>query len=56
MDAGYKTPAIAHLLLEKGIQPLFSIQTPNDERRVFKNMSMPTMSIMIVMSVREIRF
>ncbi len=35
MDAGYKTPAIAHLLLEKGIQPLFSIQTPNDERRVF---------------------
>ena len=28
MDAGYKTPAIAHLLLEDGIQPLFPYKRP----------------------------
>lgn len=56
MDAGYKTPAIAHLLLEDGIQPLFPYKRPMTKEGFFKNMSMPTMSIMIVTSVLETRF
>lgn len=56
MDAGYKTPAIAHLLLEDGIQPLFPYKRPMTKEGFSKNMSMPTMSIMIVTSVLETRF
>ena len=36
MDAGYKTPAIAHLLLEKGIQPLFPYKRPMTKEGFFK--------------------
>ena len=36
MDAGYKTPAIAHLLLEDGIQPLFPYKRPMTKEGFFK--------------------
>ena len=35
-DAGYKTPAIAHLLLEDGIQPLFPYKRPMTKDGFFK--------------------
>ena len=35
-DAGYKTPAIAHRLLEDGIQPLFPYTPSQDQRRLFR--------------------
>ena len=34
-DAGYKTPAIAHRLLEDGIQPLFSYTRPKTKEGFF---------------------
>ena len=34
-DAGYKTPAIAHQLLEDGIQPLFSVYPSQDQKKAF---------------------
>ena len=36
MDAGYKTPAIAYLLLEDGIQPLFPYKRPMTKEGFFK--------------------
>lgn len=36
MDAGYKTPAIAHLLLENGIKPLFPYKRPMTKEGFFK--------------------
>ena len=36
MDAGYKTPAIAHLLLEDEIQPLFPYKRPMTKEGFFK--------------------
>lgn len=36
MDAGYKTPAIAHRLLEDGIQPLFPYKRPMTKDGFFK--------------------
>jgi len=36
MDAGYKTPAIAHLLLEDGVQPLFPYKRPMTKEGFFK--------------------
>lgn len=35
-DAGYKTPAIAHLLLDDGIQPLFPYKRPMTKDGFFK--------------------
>ncbi len=35
-DAGYKTPAIAHLLIENGIQPLFPYKRPMTKEGFFK--------------------
>lgn len=35
-DAGYKTPAIAHLLLEDDIQPLFPYKRPMTKKGFFK--------------------
>ena len=35
-DAGYKTPAIAHLLLEDGVQPLFPYKRPMTKDGFFK--------------------
>ena len=35
-DAGYKTPAIAHMLLEDGIQPLFPYKRPMTKDGFFK--------------------
>ena len=34
-DAGYKTPAIAHRLLEDGIQPLFLYIRPKTKEGFF---------------------
>lgn len=36
MDAGYKTPAIAHLLLNNGIEPLFPYKRPQTKEGFFK--------------------
>ena len=36
MDAGYKTPAIAHLLIEQGIDPLFPYKRPQTKEGFFK--------------------
>ncbi len=36
MDAGYKTPAIAHLLLETGIKPLFPYKRPMTKEGFYK--------------------
>lgn len=36
MDAGYKTPAIAHLLIEQGIDPLFPYKRPQTKDGFFK--------------------
>ena len=33
-DAGYKTPAIAKLLIDDGVTPLFSVQASNDQRGI----------------------
>ena len=53
-DAGYRTPAIAHELLEDGVEPLFPYKRANDERRNFSvNTSMYMMRRMIVTYARE---
>lgn len=36
MDAGYRTPAIAHQLLEDGIEPLFPYKRPQTKEGFFK--------------------
>ena len=52
-DAGYKTPAIAHRLLEDGIQPLFRIPVPRPKKAFSKNTPSHMMNTMIVIYVRE---
>ena len=36
LDAGYKTPAIAHLLIEDQIEPLFPYKCPQTKKGFFK--------------------
>ena len=36
VDAGYKTPAIAKLLLDDGIKPVFSLQASHDKGWLFQ--------------------
>ena len=36
MDAGYKTPAIAKLLIDDGIKPLFPYKSPQTKKGFFK--------------------
>lgn len=43
-DVGYKTPAIAKLLMDNGIQPLFLYRRPMTKKDFSKNMSMFMMS------------
>ena len=52
-DAGYKTPAIAHRLLEDGIQPLFRIPVPRPKKAFSENTPSHMMNTMIVIYVRE---
>ena len=52
-DAGYKTPAIAHRLLEDGIQPLFRIPVPRPKKAFSGNTNSHMMNTMIVIYVRE---
>ena len=52
-DAGYKTPAIAHRLLEDGIQPLFPIPVPRPKKAFSENTPSHMMNTMIVIYVRE---
>ena len=55
-DAGYKTPAIAKLLIDDGIHPLLPYKRPMTKEGFSENMSMFMMSIMIVTSARIIRY
>lgn len=52
-DAGYKTPAIAHQLLEDGIQPLFPYTRPKTKEGFSENTPSHMMNTMIVIYVRE---
>lgn len=52
-DAGYKTPAIAHQLLEDGIQPLFPYTRPKTKEGFSGNTNSHMMNTMIVIYVRE---
>lgn len=52
-DAGYKTPAIAHQLLEDGIQPLFPYTRPKTKEGFSENTNSHMMNTMIVIYVRE---
>lgn len=47
MDSGYKTPAIAHLLIEDQIEPLFPYNARKRKKDYYENMSMYTMNTMI---------
>lgn len=55
-DAGYKTPAIAKLLIDDGIQPLLPYKRPMTKKYSSRNMSMFMMNTTIVKYVRIIRF
>jgi hypothetical protein len=47
MDAGYKVPAIAHLLFQNGLTPVFPYKRPMSKKGFSKNTTMFTMTIMI---------
>ena len=53
LDAGYKTPAIAHLLIEDQIEPLFPYKCPQTKKDSSENMSMYTTNTMIAIYVRK---
>lgn len=55
-DAGYKTPAIAKLLIDAGIQPVFPYKRPSTKKGFFKSMSMLMTNTMTVTFVRTIRY
>ncbi len=50
LDAGYKTPAIVHLLIEDQIEPLFPYKSPQTKDSS-ENMSMYTTNTMIAIYV-----
>ena len=52
-DAGYKTPAIAHQLLEDGIQPLFPYTRPKTKEGFFGKHDFAYDEYYIVIYVRE---
>ena len=54
-DAGYKTPAIAKLLLDDGITPLLPYKRPMTKDGFFKKASMCMMNILTAMYARMIR-
>ena len=56
LDAGYRTPAIAHKLLEDGIKPLFPYKRPMTKDGFTENTSMYMMSIMTATFARKIIF
>ena len=47
-DAGYKTPAIAHRLLEDGINHFFRIPVPRPKKAFSENTNSHMMNTMIV--------
>lgn len=56
VDAGYKTPAIAKLLLDDGIKPVFPYKRPMTKDGFSGNLSMYMMSIMMLIFVQGITF
>ena len=56
VDAGYKTPAIAKLLLDDGIKPVFPYKRPMTKDGFSGNLSMHMMSIMMLIFVQGITF
>lgn len=54
-DAGYKTPAIAKLLLDDGITPLLPYKRPMTQDGFSKKPSMCMMNILTAMYARMIR-
>ena len=51
LDAGYKTPAIVHLLIEDQIEPLFHTKVRKQRKDSSENMSMYTTNTMIAIYV-----
>ena len=54
MDAGYRTPAIAHELLTDGILPLLPYKRPMTKKGFLRNMSMYMTSTTTVISAQKI--
>ena len=50
-DAGYKTPAIAKLLIDDGVSPLFPYKRPMTKEGFFKKMSMFMMNTMTALFI-----
>lgn len=50
MDAGYKTPGIAHLLFQNNLTPIFPYKRPMTKKDFIKNMIMFMMNTTINIS------
>ncbi len=55
-DAAYKTPAIAKLLIDDSIEPIFPYKRPQTKDGFLRNTNMFTMNITIVIYVRATRY
>lgn len=54
VDAGYKTPAIAKMLIDDGVTPVFPYKRPMTKDGFSENMSMCMMHTMMRMFVQVI--
>lgn len=54
MDAGYRTPAVAHELLADGILPLLPYKRPMTKKVFLRNMSMHMTSTTTVISAQKV--
>ena len=55
-DAGYKTPAIAKLLIDDGVTPLFPYKRPMTKEGFFKNTNTLMTNTMIAIFAQTIKF